>query len=64
MGQGRGKHKDFLRDSRGDISVPLPLRQLNRFPLLRRIPGYAVGVGARPEHVRMGEGAKDEVRDQ
>ena len=37
----------------GDISVPLPLRLLNRFPLLRRLPGYAVGVGARPEHVEV-----------
>jgi 2-polyprenyl-6-methoxyphenol hydroxylase-like FAD-dependent oxidoreductase len=40
--------------ARGDIAPPLILRLLNRFPLLRRIPGYAVGVGARPEHVRVG----------
>lgn len=40
--------------AKGDIAPPLPLRLLNRFPLLRRIPGYAVGIGARPEHVREG----------
>ncbi|MEX0839595.1 MAG: FAD-dependent oxidoreductase [Parvibaculum sp.] len=39
----------------GDIAPPLPLKLLNRFPLLRRIPGYAVGLGARPEHVKAGE---------
>ena len=31
---------------------PLPLRLLNRFPLLRRIPGYLIGHGVRQEHVR------------
>ena len=31
---------------------PLPLRLLNRFPLLRRIPGYLIGHGIRQEHVR------------
>jgi 2-polyprenyl-6-methoxyphenol hydroxylase-like FAD-dependent oxidoreductase len=30
---------------------PLPLRLLARFPVLRRIPAYLVGVGVRPEHV-------------
>jgi 2-polyprenyl-6-methoxyphenol hydroxylase-like FAD-dependent oxidoreductase len=30
---------------------PLPLRLLERFPLLRRIPAYLIGVGVRPEHV-------------
>ena len=32
-------------------SPPLPLRLLERFPLLRRIPAYLIGVGVRPEHV-------------
>jgi 2-polyprenyl-6-methoxyphenol hydroxylase-like FAD-dependent oxidoreductase len=32
--------------------LPLPLALLKRFPLLRRIPAYLVGVGVRPEHVR------------
>ena len=31
---------------------PLALRLLNRFPLLRRIPGYFIGHGIRMEHVR------------
>ena len=31
---------------------PLPVRLLNRFPLLRRIPGYFIGHGIRQEHVR------------
>ena len=31
---------------------PLPVRLLNRFPLLRRIPGYLIGHGIRQEHVR------------
>ncbi len=31
---------------------PLPLQILDRFPLLRRIPGYFVGHGVRQEHVR------------
>lgn len=39
----------------GRIAPPLPLRLLDRFPVLRRIPGYAVGIGVRPEHVRVGE---------
>lgn len=31
---------------------PLALRLLNRFPLLRRIPGRIIGLGIRREHVR------------
>jgi len=31
--------------------MPWALKMLNRFPALRVIPAYAVGVGARPEHV-------------
>jgi 2-polyprenyl-6-methoxyphenol hydroxylase-like FAD-dependent oxidoreductase len=31
---------------------PLPIRLLNRFPLLRRIPGRMIGLGVRREHVR------------
>jgi 2-polyprenyl-6-methoxyphenol hydroxylase-like FAD-dependent oxidoreductase len=30
---------------------PLPVRMLNRFPLLRRIPGRIIGLGVRREHV-------------
>jgi 2-polyprenyl-6-methoxyphenol hydroxylase-like FAD-dependent oxidoreductase len=32
-------------------SLPLPLRLLRRFPMLRRIPARFVGIGVRPEHV-------------
>lgn len=31
---------------------PLPLRLLDRYPLLRRIPGWLIGRGVRQEHVR------------
>ncbi len=31
---------------------PMPLRLLNRFPVLRRIPGRIIGLGFRREHVR------------
>jgi len=33
-------------------TAPLPIRLLNRFPLLRRIPGRLVGLGIRRERVR------------
>jgi 2-polyprenyl-6-methoxyphenol hydroxylase-like FAD-dependent oxidoreductase len=32
--------------------APLPIRLLNRFPLLRRIPGRIIGLGVRRERVR------------
>jgi hypothetical protein len=32
--------------------MPVALRLLNRFAVLRAIPAYAVGIGIRPEHVR------------
>src|SRR5262245_20441259 len=44
----------FLRkalDRRGEVKVPLAMRLLQRFPVLRRIPARLVGVGFRPEHV-------------
>jgi hypothetical protein len=31
---------------------PLALRLLDRFPLLRRIPGRLIGRGVRQEHLR------------
>jgi 2-polyprenyl-6-methoxyphenol hydroxylase-like FAD-dependent oxidoreductase len=31
--------------------LPLPLRLLQQFPILRRIPARLVGVGVRPEHI-------------
>jgi 2-polyprenyl-6-methoxyphenol hydroxylase-like FAD-dependent oxidoreductase len=41
--------------------APLPVRLLQRFPLLRRIPGRAVGLGIRRERVRSprGRGLRD-----
>jgi 2-polyprenyl-6-methoxyphenol hydroxylase-like FAD-dependent oxidoreductase len=32
--------------------LPLLLRLLQRFPMLRRIPARIVGIGFRPEHIR------------
>lgn len=34
------------------LSVPFPLRLLERYPMLRRVPGRMIGIGVRPEHVR------------
>ncbi|MES2026339.1 MAG: FAD-dependent oxidoreductase [Pseudomonadota bacterium] len=34
------------------LTIPFPLRMLNRWSLLRSIPAYVVGIGVRPEHVR------------
>ena len=33
-----------------DIRTPRPLRLLDRFPVLRVVPAYLVGIGVRPEH--------------
>jgi 2-polyprenyl-6-methoxyphenol hydroxylase-like FAD-dependent oxidoreductase len=38
--------------STGPLSPPLPFRLLARFPFLRRIPAWLIGIGFRPEHVR------------
>ena len=38
--------------ARGPAPVPLALRLLARWPLLRRLPARAIGSGVRPEHVR------------
>lgn len=35
--------------------LPLPLRLLGWFPILRRIPARLIGVGLRPEHIRSPE---------
>ena len=37
------------------LKLPLILRLLARYPILRRIPARLVGVGVRPEHVRSPE---------
>jgi 2-polyprenyl-6-methoxyphenol hydroxylase-like FAD-dependent oxidoreductase len=49
-------HKRLLRPALGNETpmrrLPLPLQLLQRFPILRRIPARAIGLGFRPEHVR------------
>ncbi|MBM3528224.1 MAG: FAD-dependent oxidoreductase [Alphaproteobacteria bacterium] len=40
---------------RGRLTPPLPLRMLQRFPFLRRIPARLLGLGIRPEHIRTPE---------
>jgi 2-polyprenyl-6-methoxyphenol hydroxylase-like FAD-dependent oxidoreductase len=37
------------------LSAPWPLRLLNRWPYLRRLPARLIGLGFRPEHVRTPE---------
>jgi 2-polyprenyl-6-methoxyphenol hydroxylase-like FAD-dependent oxidoreductase len=37
----------------GRVSLPWSLRLLRRFPVLRRIPARLIGMGFRPEHVRL-----------
>jgi 2-polyprenyl-6-methoxyphenol hydroxylase-like FAD-dependent oxidoreductase len=39
-------------DDRAGLSPPLAFTMLRRFPILRRLPALAIGVGVRPEHVR------------
>jgi 2-polyprenyl-6-methoxyphenol hydroxylase-like FAD-dependent oxidoreductase len=36
----------------GPLPRPWPLRLLQRFPVLRRLPARLIGLGIRPEHVR------------
>ena len=38
-------------DRTASISLPFPVRLLQRYPVLRRIPARLVGIGIRPEHV-------------
>ena len=38
-----------------DFRPPLPLRLMDRFALLRRIPARLLGLGFRPEHIRTAE---------
>ena len=37
---------------KGAIQLPIFVRLLDSFPLLRRLPAYAVGIGVRPEHIQ------------
>jgi hypothetical protein len=34
--------------------LPWPLKLLQRWPMLRRIPARLVGIGFRPEHIEVG----------
>ena len=38
------------------VEAPLVLRVLQHWPYLRRFPAWAIGMGVRPEHVRVGVG--------
>ncbi|HEY0350808.1 MAG TPA: hypothetical protein VGC48_01730 [Gemmatimonadales bacterium] len=44
--------RNVLASSR-QISLPFALRLLGRWRWLQRIPAYLVGLGVRPEHVRI-----------
>jgi 2-polyprenyl-6-methoxyphenol hydroxylase-like FAD-dependent oxidoreductase len=47
-------HEHFLQpifDARQPVAPPWPMRLLEEFPLIRRIPGRMIGIGFRPEHV-------------
>jgi hypothetical protein len=44
-------------ESKEKLSPPLPVRLLGRWPLLQRLPARLIGLGFRPEHVRMPVGA-------
>jgi 2-polyprenyl-6-methoxyphenol hydroxylase-like FAD-dependent oxidoreductase len=41
-----------ILSAQGKPAAPLFVRLLDRFPFLRRLPAYAVGIGVRPEHIR------------
>lgn len=49
-----GAHKDLLEPFlRGELegTPPWPMRLINRFQVLARLPGRIVGLGFRPEHI-------------
>ena len=57
---------NFLRhvlSSRELPTPPLPMRLINRFPLLQRIPGRIVGMGFRPEHIATPDAAAAAARE-
>jgi 2-polyprenyl-6-methoxyphenol hydroxylase-like FAD-dependent oxidoreductase len=41
--------------------LPLPLKLLQQFPVLRRIPARMVGLGARPEHIHSPDATRNQV---
>ncbi|MCT2559054.1 FAD-dependent oxidoreductase [Tsuneonella sp. YG55] len=63
QGLQRAAHERVLQpliEGRASVPAepPLPLRALDRFPLLRRIPGHFIGHGIRQEHVRSPNAAR------
>jgi 2-polyprenyl-6-methoxyphenol hydroxylase-like FAD-dependent oxidoreductase len=44
-----------ILSGQGEPKAPLFVQLLDRIPLLRRLPAYAVGIGARPEHIQTPE---------
>ena len=55
QGAQRAAHETILEkvvSGAARTTRPLAFRLLNRFPVLRRIPGYFIGHGVRQEHVR------------
>jgi 2-polyprenyl-6-methoxyphenol hydroxylase-like FAD-dependent oxidoreductase len=59
-------HKRFIGPALGSKTpiqrLPLPLRLLNRFPILRRIPARMLGLGFRPEHVHSRDNQHSNIR--
>ncbi len=47
--------RNVLSSKQQQITLPLALRLLRRWHWLQRIPAYLVGLGVRPEHVRVPE---------
>jgi 2-polyprenyl-6-methoxyphenol hydroxylase-like FAD-dependent oxidoreductase len=47
--------RNVLSSKQQQIALPLALRLLRRWHWLQRIPAYLVGIGVRPEHVRVPE---------
>jgi 2-polyprenyl-6-methoxyphenol hydroxylase-like FAD-dependent oxidoreductase len=45
--------RNVLSSAQLTTTLPLALRLLRRWPLLQRVPARLVGVGVRPEHVRI-----------
>jgi 2-polyprenyl-6-methoxyphenol hydroxylase-like FAD-dependent oxidoreductase len=45
------------------IEIPLVVRLLRNFPVLRRIPAYIVGIGFRPEHVETQDASAQQTDD-
>ena len=51
-GRAGTRHRPAARPATPIVQAPLAVRLLDRFPLLRRIPGRIIGLGVRRERVR------------